>query len=381
MAVGFDNISSAQLSAALNAEVERVANILNAEIQASTNRRGIVDIERLVSRVIAKRNVTQNEMVHNIISAASRAIGRYIEETQLRIQAEIMLRRKKEGRMPRDMQARMKPEEHGFFIDKANRIPSTIESAPQAIAADRKSLLAGEARGLRNIGAMSEEELDDLNNKIKLTWVTYGDNNVCPSCIARAGQTLTLDEWRDIGLPREGATYCKENCRCALVNSLVAAEYGDITRNINTSMKAARKAGETKTGLTISVPRDMNKKMTKTELAQFNEKYEKMPIEKRRAYRLDAAAVKQQQSKIVYKKPPKSAKFVNSTTKRETDKAILFTVQVSTHTGRRSIDVWVPKSIIDENGNIPMWFIQKKEREIQESGNRDFIGFNLTYDD
>lgn len=41
--------------------------------------------------------------------------------------------------------------------------------------------------------------------------------NTCPDCLERHGQEKTWEEWEAEGLPRTGATVCRENCKCMLV--------------------------------------------------------------------------------------------------------------------------------------------------------------------
>ena len=40
--------------------------------------------------------------------------------------------------------------------------------------------------------------------------------NTCPDCLERHNQIQTWDAWELEGLPRTGATVCKENCQCLL---------------------------------------------------------------------------------------------------------------------------------------------------------------------
>lgn len=48
-------------------------------------------------------------------------------------------------------------------------------------------------------------------------WVTIGDSRVCPDCVGRGSmEPKEIEEWVSIGLPREGATLCGDNCRCIL---------------------------------------------------------------------------------------------------------------------------------------------------------------------
>jgi hypothetical protein len=46
--------------------------------------------------------------------------------------------------------------------------------------------------------------------------------NTCPDCMDRHGEEKTWEEWEDEGMPRTGATVCKENCKCVLLPAEVA---------------------------------------------------------------------------------------------------------------------------------------------------------------
>lgn len=47
-------------------------------------------------------------------------------------------------------------------------------------------------------------------------WISVGEG-VCPSCFSLHGTVAAMDQWESIGRPRDGATYCGENCRCKMV--------------------------------------------------------------------------------------------------------------------------------------------------------------------
>lgn len=46
--------------------------------------------------------------------------------------------------------------------------------------------------------------------------------NSCPDCIERHGTSLTYAEWESAGLPRTGATVCREYCQCMLLPAKTA---------------------------------------------------------------------------------------------------------------------------------------------------------------
>jgi hypothetical protein len=40
--------------------------------------------------------------------------------------------------------------------------------------------------------------------------------NTCPDCIKRHGKVKTWEQWEEVGLPRTGATVCRQHCKCML---------------------------------------------------------------------------------------------------------------------------------------------------------------------
>jgi len=52
---------------------------------------------------------------------------------------------------------------------------------------------------------------------VQFTWVAVGDKRTCPDCRARHGKSNLYNEWRTIGFPRAGFTFCLLSCRCILV--------------------------------------------------------------------------------------------------------------------------------------------------------------------
>jgi hypothetical protein len=44
--------------------------------------------------------------------------------------------------------------------------------------------------------------------------------NTCPDCLDRHNMVKTWPEWELEGLPRTGATVCKENCQCLLLPAI-----------------------------------------------------------------------------------------------------------------------------------------------------------------
>lgn len=52
----------------------------------------------------------------------------------------------------------------------------------------------------------------------KYRWVSVTEDKLtCPQCIERHGREETMAVWRELGVPRAGATYCKQWCRCRLL--------------------------------------------------------------------------------------------------------------------------------------------------------------------
>lgn len=48
-------------------------------------------------------------------------------------------------------------------------------------------------------------------------WVSVGDGRVCPNCLTRHLQEHTYNDWRKMGVPRAGFTFCLLSCRCILL--------------------------------------------------------------------------------------------------------------------------------------------------------------------
>lgn len=82
------------------------------------------------------------------------------------------------------------------------------------------------ARSLRTmtkaaIGKYQEARAQEVSRYA--TWITVGDNDVCPSCEPRHGQTNTWKAWAVLGKPRSAALVCSAECRCQLVPELHAS--------------------------------------------------------------------------------------------------------------------------------------------------------------
>lgn len=54
-------------------------------------------------------------------------------------------------------------------------------------------------------------------NKVRATWNAVGVRT-CADCLARHGLTKTVEEWKRIGRPGQGATRCRHRCRCYLIS-------------------------------------------------------------------------------------------------------------------------------------------------------------------
>jgi len=73
---------------------------------------------------------------------------------------------------------------------------------------------SGSINRVRDIGYFTEMGVD---KKYRWSAVITAVLKPCPDCNARHGQSLSWEEWEEKGLPRTGATVCRENCRCVLV--------------------------------------------------------------------------------------------------------------------------------------------------------------------
>ena len=69
----------------------------------------------------------------------------------------------------------------------------------------------GSINRFRDAGALAEMGIFK-----KYRWVAVLINT-CPDCLDRHGRTQAWAEWEEEGLPRSGATVCRENCKCVLL--------------------------------------------------------------------------------------------------------------------------------------------------------------------
>ena len=82
-----------------------------------------------------------------------------------------------------------------------------------------KSTAIGSTNRVRDVGYYSEFETTK-NYRWSAVLV-----NTCPDCLERHNQVKTWEEWEIEGLPRTGATVCREYCHCALIpDKFVAIE-------------------------------------------------------------------------------------------------------------------------------------------------------------
>lgn len=66
-----------------------------------------------------------------------------------------------------------------------------------------------------------EQELGEKNaasaaRKMKYRWVSVLRSNTCPDCKRRHGREERMQVWRAMGIPRAGATRCRQHCQCQL---------------------------------------------------------------------------------------------------------------------------------------------------------------------
>lgn len=74
-----------------------------------------------------------------------------------------------------------------------------------------KPTFAGSISRFRDVGALAETGIAE-----KYRWVAVLVNT-CPDCLDRHNKAKSWEAWEADGLPRTGATVCKENCKCVLI--------------------------------------------------------------------------------------------------------------------------------------------------------------------
>lgn len=70
---------------------------------------------------------------------------------------------------------------------------------------------AGSTSRFRDVGQLAELGITE-----KYRWVAVLVNT-CPDCLERHNKAKSWGDWEADGLPRTGATVCKENCKCVLI--------------------------------------------------------------------------------------------------------------------------------------------------------------------
>ena len=75
-----------------------------------------------------------------------------------------------------------------------------------------KATAKGNITRMRDMAEVAELGIEN----IKYRWVAVLVNT-CPDCLTRHNKTATWEEWEAQGLPRTGATVCREHCKCMLL--------------------------------------------------------------------------------------------------------------------------------------------------------------------
>jgi hypothetical protein len=68
----------------------------------------------------------------------------------------------------------------------------------------------GSVSRFRDVGQLAETGIGDFRWSAVLI-------NTCEDCLERHGQVKSWAEWEAEGLPRTGATRCRDNCKCVLL--------------------------------------------------------------------------------------------------------------------------------------------------------------------
>ena len=74
-----------------------------------------------------------------------------------------------------------------------------------------KPTFAGSVNRFRDVGLLAETGIS-----LKYRWVAVLVNT-CDDCLDRHNQVKDWGDWEIEGLPRTGATVCRENCKCVLL--------------------------------------------------------------------------------------------------------------------------------------------------------------------
>lgn len=74
-----------------------------------------------------------------------------------------------------------------------------------------KPTFAGSISRFRDVGQVAENGIGEL-----FRWAAILVNT-CPDCLDRHGIVQSWDDWEQLGLPRSGATVCRDHCKCVLM--------------------------------------------------------------------------------------------------------------------------------------------------------------------
>lgn len=95
----------------------------------------------------------------------------------------------------------------GALLDDLNNNGRMFSEFRRAV----KSTARGSVNRVRDISYFSEFGVD---RKYRWSAILV---KTCPDCLARHGKSMLWEEWEKVGLPRTGATVCRENCHCVLI--------------------------------------------------------------------------------------------------------------------------------------------------------------------
>jgi hypothetical protein len=207
----------ARLQALINELEEELATYLG-----QANRRGKILSKSQITRFLEeseRRDIAQNQL-RLIDKANSR-------QAERRLKLSLMELQKEAGVLKSDIAIFKERAKIAGFSDKDSLRQLVIASKDkngiaQGFARRAKRVTVAAVRREQNSAKIAERRKLAEKNALWV-WIAVS-TKPCPDCTARAGVSLTYDQWIAKGLPGAGRTVCEQWCRCDLVPEPMAEE-------------------------------------------------------------------------------------------------------------------------------------------------------------
>jgi len=97
-----------------------------------------------------------------------------------------------------------------------NVLLSDLREGGRIFGTYRNAIKSTVSNGVEHSANRAYMKFYEQEGKEEFRWVAVSDNNICPDCANRDGQTHTIRYWRSAGMPKSGFSVCQDACRCIL---------------------------------------------------------------------------------------------------------------------------------------------------------------------